>query len=563
MTENELIKIIDKLKKENEIPWIEAKHNLDDIIKIAQTISALSNSASWKDEEYGYFIWGLENKTWKILGTDLDLRNETTFSYKTELIKQIPKMWLLAKLQPSIYFEDFEFVLEGLRIYVLKIKNCGNKPIYFDKIAYIRIDSHNQELLKYPDINKVILNKNKKLDWSAQICEGATVDDLDEEAILKIKKLWVEKTDRQDILKFDTRRLLVDLFETDEILKATLILLGKKSSIEKYGINTEITFHYRNNSKSIRSDDRRDFRRCFALEYDEIWNKIDARNEIFYFQKGLFLDQIKKFNESVIREALLNCIAHRDYETEYASSQITIEQSPDKIEFKNPGQLPTDTDLAKLIQIPSKPRNKKLAEVFQKLRLIEKSGFGIDLIVQKTISEGKGSPEYINFDNHYVFLILNANLQDEAFVRYLYKIAKDEDYTFDAIEVLALEEVLLTGNTKLNQIKENLLKRSFIENSGTGKGSKLILSKKYFELSGDDVNRYLDQKYDKFEHKDKLRKFVCQFGPKDTKEIMNRVKLPISDRTKSRYLNQLVTEKEIVITGKKGKLFIYDKKHDN
>jgi ATP-dependent DNA helicase RecG len=394
-------------------------------------------------------------------------------------------------------------------------------------------------------------------------CEGATIEDLDEEAVLKIKKLWAEKTDRQDILKFDVKRLLVGLFGTSKILKATLVLLGKQRSIEKYGINTEITFHYRNNPKNIRSDDRRDFRRCFALEYDEIWNKIDARNEIFYFQKGLFLDQIKKFNESVIREALLNCVAHRDYETEYASSQITIEQSPDKIEFKNPGQLPTDTDLAKLIQTPSKPRNKKLAEVFQKLRLIEKSGFGIDLIVQKTISEGKGSPEYTNFDNHYVFLKLNANLQDEAFIKYLYKIAKEENYTFDAMEVLTLQEILLTGNTNQNNIKENLLRLGFVDNSGAGKGSKLILGKKYYELSGDDVNKFLDQKYDKFDHKDKIRRFIKEFGPKNTNEIIERVKLPVSNRTKNRYLQQLVEEKEIEIVGKQGKIFIYDKKHDN
>lgn len=89
MTEEELGNIILKLKQEDEIPWIEAKNGFGDLIKIGETISALANSASWKDEEFGYFIWGLEDKTWKILGTDFDLkRKKTNWARWANLVKR-------------------------------------------------------------------------------------------------------------------------------------------------------------------------------------------------------------------------------------------------------------------------------------------------------------------------------------------------------------------------------------------------------------------------------------------------------------------------------------------
>lgn len=528
MTETKLQNLI----SQKEHQTLEFKESTGEKKEICETICAFANS------DGGIILVGVK-KDGSLSKAKITEKSQTDI---TDLFVNFkPKITSLISFE---IFPDFD----GQNILIITVQKSDSSKNFYQKTCWKRVGASNK------DITEEVINQitNQNHDWSAGICEGATIDDLDEEAILKIKKLWAEKTGKQDILKFDTTRLLLDLFETDKILKATLILLGKKSSIEKFGINTEISFHYRNNLKSIRSDDRKDFRRCFALEYDEIWNKIDARNEIFYFQKGLFLEQIMKFNEIVIREALLNCIAHRDYESEYANSQIVINQSPEAIEFQNPGQLPTDTNLDKLIQTPSKPRNKKLAEVFQKLKLIEKSGFGIDLIVQKTISEGKGSPEYTNFDNHYIFLKLNANLQDEAFVRYLYKIAKEKDYSFDALEVLTLEQILLTGETDQTNIKNNLLKQGFIEISGTGKGAKLILSKKYYELSGDDRTKYTVQKgLDEESCRQIIIKHLEHFsdsknpvlGP-ELYELVKKVS-DISERTFHRYLKKMLEEKII------------------
>jgi predicted HTH transcriptional regulator len=110
MTEEDLLKIIDNLKITDEIPYVEAKSNLSDIHKIGKTISAISNSASWKYQEYGYFIWGLKDKTWDIIGTEFKLE-------KIKVGNLDGNMWLKEKgFDYSCDFQEFEFVLDNKRI---------------------------------------------------------------------------------------------------------------------------------------------------------------------------------------------------------------------------------------------------------------------------------------------------------------------------------------------------------------------------------------------------------------------------------------------------------------
>lgn len=57
-----------KLPKETE--WAEFKHDNDNPQEIGETISALANSAALSGKAYGYLLWGLDNTTRAILGTN-------------------------------------------------------------------------------------------------------------------------------------------------------------------------------------------------------------------------------------------------------------------------------------------------------------------------------------------------------------------------------------------------------------------------------------------------------------------------------------------------------------
>ena len=48
--------------------WLEFKHN-DDPHTIGEYVSALANAAALDGEPFGYWVWGIENDTRRVVGT--------------------------------------------------------------------------------------------------------------------------------------------------------------------------------------------------------------------------------------------------------------------------------------------------------------------------------------------------------------------------------------------------------------------------------------------------------------------------------------------------------------
>ena len=90
--------------------------------------------------------------------------------------------------------------------------------------------------------------------------------------------------------------------------------------------------------------------------------------------KGVVRMDKQDYPEEAIREALLNAIVHRDYSF---SGSIIINVNDSKMEFISLGGLLPGLSTEDIRIGISQPRNKKLAEVFHRLRLIESYGTGI------------------------------------------------------------------------------------------------------------------------------------------------------------------------------------------
>ncbi|MDR3245916.1 MAG: ATP-binding protein [Prevotellaceae bacterium] len=76
MKTEQLISLIDELTaqpKENE--WIEFKHNFHSPEEIGERISALSNAARVHGQTFGYLVFGIENETHRIVGTDFKAKS--------------------------------------------------------------------------------------------------------------------------------------------------------------------------------------------------------------------------------------------------------------------------------------------------------------------------------------------------------------------------------------------------------------------------------------------------------------------------------------------------------
>lgn len=90
--------------------------------------------------------------------------------------------------------------------------------------------------------------------------------------------------------------------------------------------------------------------------------------------KGLERVEKQDYPEAALREALLNALVHRDYSF---SGSIIVNVNEKEIEFISLGGLLPGLSPDDIRSGISQPRNKALAEVFHRLRLIESYGTGI------------------------------------------------------------------------------------------------------------------------------------------------------------------------------------------
>ncbi|TPX28537.1 hypothetical protein FIV49_10205 [Cylindrospermopsis raciborskii GIHE 2018] len=107
--------------------------------------------------------------------------------------------------------------------------------------------------------------------------------------------------------------------------------------------------------------------------------------------------EILEFPRLMLREALVNLIAHRDYRMDVKS---TIEVRPSFILFYNPAQLftPTITIDALKRHHPSRPGNKLIARVFYMMGLFENWGGGTLKIIESARESTGIDPEFA-FEN--------------------------------------------------------------------------------------------------------------------------------------------------------------------
>ena len=106
-------------------------------------------------------------------------------------------------------------------------------------------------------------------------------------------------------------------------------------------------------------------------------------------------------------------IIHRDYRS---SSDSIVKIFNDKIEFYNPGRLPDTISIDDLLSnnYKSTPRNKKIAEFFKNLGLIEKYGSGIGRIVDYFKSEGLPAPEFKNISDGFQVTVFASSMKNNS-----------------------------------------------------------------------------------------------------------------------------------------------------
>jgi len=261
-----------------------------------------------------------------------------------------------------------------------------------------------------------------------------------------------------------------------------LILFGTRPALGRHLAQAEIVFEYRSSEASGPAADRQEYREGFFLIHDALWQRINLRNDRQSYQEDLFRVEIPTFDEIAIREGLLNAVAHRDYRL---GGSVFVRQFNRRLEIVSPGGFPPGITAENILD-QQNPRNRRLAEALAKCGLIERSGQGMNLMVECAIRQSKPLPSFAGTSAHEVRLTLEGMVDNPAFVRYLERLGDARLRSFSTYDFLALD--YLRRDADLPEVLKDrlpgLIEVGAVESVGRGRGRRYMLSHSLYAAIG-------------------------------------------------------------------------------
>lgn len=449
------------LPTENEVVEFKRAGNGFDTQKLGSYFSALSNEANLKKKDCAWLVFGINDKDHAIVGTNYKPTPQSLCHIKREIAEGINE---------GITFNDiFEIVYEGKRVILFQIPPAPlGIPISYKGHYYGR-DGESLVALNISEIES-IRSQVKRIDWSAQIIEEATIEDLDEAAIQLARSLYISKNreKEEDILTWDNVTFLnkAKLTIKGRITNASILLLGKEESEYLISPATAKIRWILKDYQGIEKDYL--IKSCpLILSVEEIYRKI--RNLKYRYInpefQTLFPEEIDTYEPYIIREALNNAIAHQDYSL---GGQITVVEYDDKLVFANKGCfIPRSIQNVLINDAPEEVyRNQFLAQAMVNLKMVDTIGSGIRKMFFYQRQRLFPLPDY-NFDDNKVQVTIIGKILNIGYASIL---AQNTTLSLSEIEILNRVQL---NKSITDQELNYLRKKKLIE----GRKPNIFLSK--------------------------------------------------------------------------------------
>lgn len=122
------VALIDQLRAEPaETSWVEFKGNNTDPEMIGKRCSALANAARVDGRDLAYLVWGIQDGSHAVIGTDFDPDAK-------KIGNQVLSLWLANSLQPSIAFSFRTVAHPGGRVVLLELPAATGAPVAFNGV---------------------------------------------------------------------------------------------------------------------------------------------------------------------------------------------------------------------------------------------------------------------------------------------------------------------------------------------------------------------------------------------------------------------------------------------
>ena len=531
MNQPELIALVDRLRGlPRETEWLEFKHNNADPQEIGEYLSALANEAALLNQPRGYLIFGIEDASNAVVGTRFD-----PYTAKAKGNQDLLP-WLAALLQPNPGIEPHCLEHPDGRVALLAVGPARGRPVEYQGQGYCRAGTSKTKLTNHPEKARRLWSQG--VDWSASICEGASLADLDPEAIDKAREQFQIKhpNQAQELTTWDDRTFLnkARLLRQGAITHTAVLLLGrpeaatllspavaKVSWILKDAGNHELDYAH--------------IGPPFLLAGDQLLQRLRNLTVRAMPSGTLFPQELSQYDPWVLREALHNAIAHQDY---LRHGRITVVEFPDRVLITNVGAFLPGTIRTVIEQDAPQElyRNPMLADAMVELNLIDTQGGGIKRMFETQRRRSFPLPDYDLTTSDRVQVTIPGRILDERYTRLL---MQQPDLSLTHVILLdRIQKGLPISRDEHQQLK----KQRLVE----GRFPNLIVSASVAKATGDTARHIRERGFEKQYYLDLILQLVHEHGPVGRKEVdaLLLPKLPerLSEEQKREKVHNLLQE---------------------
>ena len=399
-----------------------------DTDKIGRYFSAMANEANLRSEEGAWLVFGVDNATRTVVGTDYRPEAERLHSLKIQISSDT---------EPSITLRDIhELQTDRGRVLLLEIPAAPQgMPIAWKGHYYARAG----ESLTHLGLDKLdeLRAQVGAADWTAQQVPGATLADLDTAALAKSRESFALKYANRftpqevaawpDAVFLDRARLT----QSGNITRATLLLLGKAESAYRLSPHpAQMTLKLEGAEQAYMH-----FAPPFLLTTTELYQKIRNLPLRILPDDQLVPVEVAKYDRKIVLEALHNCIAHQDYAR---SGRVVVVEKPDRLVFESEGAFyeGQPTDYVSGHKTPRRYRNPFLTQAMAELNMIDTMGYGIHEMHLGQARRYFPMPDYDLSEPQAVKMTLYGAVVDVAYSRMLI-----QNTNLPLSDILALDRV--------------------------------------------------------------------------------------------------------------------------
>ena len=435
-----------------------------------KTVSAFANGIG------GALIFGISDKE-EIIGLD-------NYKKDSENISEIIK----TKIEPLPKVTLKHYLIEDKNIIILFVHSGKETPYYFTEgghqTAYIRLGNESIPAKNSDLINLILKGKNRSYDSLGTDIKKDNV------SFTKLKSLYYLKTGNEFT---DSDLESFGLVNKDNFLTNAGALLADESIIKHSRI-----FCTRWNGLNMTSGieealNDNEFEGSILLLLQNAENFIKVNTKKKWKKGNESRIEMPDYPERAIQEVLVNAIIHRDYAV--IGSEIHIDIYDDRIEIYSPGGMFDGSFIQEqnIMEISSLRRNPIIADLFNRIHLMERRGSGL----KKIISSYQNAINYtqekeVEFKSTQKdFKVILKNLNYKVAIKSGDKVAiKSDDKVAIKIQDEQLKKILeyikKYNNCKTSDI-ENLLS---VKSSRARKLLSILVSEKKIQALGQNKNRY-------------------------------------------------------------------------